>query len=371
MRNFLLLALFASLLFLFGCPGGEQPPANVQTPVQQPPVSSAPPTPAVNASANATLPANGTNSTAAIANDTNGSVTILPDQNGSGEEQVFLGIPRNVSDKIDGGEFWLTDTGLEQLKIYVISCGNADCILVGKGHFHMLIDAGNAEPVKQLLTRLGVMKIDVMVATRDDPGAIGGLGELLNEYEVGEFWYNGLKGSSPEYTSLLMNVKSKGITVKLPKAGDAMNVSGLKVAVLNPQNPPLNGNPDVDAVVLKLSTKDMCMLLLNPTIQEREIALMNSKESLACGVMTYFKHGDGRPTPSLLVEGNNKPNDVIISVGPNDLGLPSPTTITRLQISKINVWRTDSDGTLAVFSKITGGYDIGKYNATGDSILPK
>jgi competence protein ComEC len=165
-------------------------------------------------------------------------------------------------------------------------------------------------------------------------------------------------------------VKAKGITIKLPKAGDAMSVNGLSVAVLNPQSPPLRGNPDIDAVVVKLSTKDMCMVLLNPTVQERENALLSGKESLKCSVMTYFKHGEGRPTPSLIMDGSNKPNDVIISVGPNDLKLPSETTIMRLDINNVNVWRTDRDGTVAVISKITGGYDIGKLNATGDGVLP-
>jgi competence protein ComEC len=276
--------------------------------------------------------------------------------------------PRNASFGIGDGDFGFADLGIEPMRVYFISCGNADCVLVNKGSFYMLIDAGASEPVKELLNRLNVKTIHAVVATRDYAGAIGGLSDIVNSYDVEEFWYNGREDGSLQFQSLLSEVSEKGITIKKPKAGDRLNVSGLEITILNPQKSPLMGNPDVDAVVMKLAGKEFCVLLLNPTVQEREPALLSSGTDYKCEIMSYFKHGEGRPSASLMVEGVYKPKYVVISVGPNELGLPSPTTLTRLSIAGIKVYRTDSDGTVAAFSELTGGYSIGKYSMAANRI---
>jgi competence protein ComEC len=97
------------------------------------------------------------------------------------------------------------------------------------------------------------------------------------------------------------------------------------------------------------------MLLLNPTVTEIESSLMNSGADVSCPVVSYFMHGEGRPTPSILVDRAN-PKDVVISVGANDRSLPSETTITRLEIAGKNVWRTDLQGTVEITKENDGEY---------------
>jgi len=152
--------------------------------------------------------------------------------------------------------------------------------------------------------------------------------------------------------------------------GDKLQISGVEFTVLNPPKQRLMGNPDTDAIVLKVSMGRFCTLFLNPTVQERENAILSSGESLKCEVATYFKHGEGRPEPSVLMN-NVEPKDVIISVGTNGLGLPKATTLARLiNISNIRVWRTDERGTIRItndgFSpyEIAGLRDISKGNWT-------
>jgi len=271
--------------------------------------------------------------------------------------------PRNISDRIADGQFRITENPAAPLNVYVISDGYADSILVNKGEFFMLVDAGNFSPADALLQKLGVSHLNVVVATRDYEGAIGGIGSLLSSYKVDEIWDNNVppeQGSA--YAGLLSQAAGRGITAKHPEAGDGMNVSGLSVSVLNPQKERLLGNPDLDSVVLKLSSGGFCMLLLNPTVQERENAIIAGGQDLRCDVVTYFKHGEGRPEPSLLISNAAKPKDAIISVGPNGDGLPSNTTLERLGLGGIRVWRTDKNGTIAVSNDGVGsGYTISKY----------
>ncbi len=348
----LLLALIAASLFIAGCTlpwEQKQPGANDTTQIAQ-------------------APKNGTNATLPAQNETvirkNYTVIKPPER-----PDPFAGLPpRNASDRIGDGLFRINDMPAAMLNIYVISDGYADSILVNKGQFNMLVDSGSSAETLGFLRNQGVMRLNVVVATRDDPGAIGGLSDVLDAYSVDEFWDNHVQSNpslvalvppSTAYAELLQKVKDGNITVKHPQAGDNLSVSGMDVSVLNPQSPRLKGNPDVDAIVMKVSFNNFCALLLNPTVQERESALMGTGGDLDCPVMTYFKHGEGRPEPSLLLT-NYPPKDVIISVGGNADGLPSQTTLTRLKMQGITVWRTDVDGTLRVYSDGYSPYAIKK-----------
>ena len=54
---------------------------------------------------------------------------------------------------------------------------------------------------------------------------------------------------------------------------------------------------------------------------------------------------------SMLVEGRmNALQDVVITVGPSQFDLPSPTSLERFEIHGWDVYRTDLHGTITVSS---------------------
>jgi len=294
---------------------------------------------------------------------------VANDSAGGGEEAPPSDfVPRNVSDRIGDGQFRLKKQDYSALRIYVLDAGQADSILVTKGDFAVLIDAGSN--VSDYIKKLGIKRLNIVVASRDYAGAIGGLSGILDDFPVDEFWDNGVPAASAEYAALLAKVEEKKITVKHPEAGESFAFSGVRFTALNPQKQRLYGSPESDAIVLKVSMGDFCMLLLNPTVQERERALMGAGESLRCGVITYFMHGEGRPDPSLLISSTS-PQYAIISVGQNNsLGLPSATTLTRLQLAGVRVLRTDTSGTIRVTYDGFSPYEIAVDKSGSGSFTP-
>lgn len=355
MRPEMALAVAALLILFSGCalPGQEPSVESQPQPVPQPaPVP--PQAPEINVSI-------GNGSVAGEANVTaNGT---LPSEGGT-EAEILPEVPRNVSGSITDGEFAIRKNYATPLKVYVISDGQADAVLVNKGEFNMLVDAGSFAQVDAFLKKMGIKRLNVVVATRDYGGAIGGIPSLLDSYRVDELWDNGAAQKGTAYYSLLEKAGEKKVLLKGPEALESMEVNGLNVTVLNPQLQRSLSNPDNDAIVLKLSAGSFCMLLLNPTVQERENVLISTGEPLRCDVITYYKHGDGRPEPSLLISNYAKPKDAIISVGMNNsVGLPSNTTLTRLALQSVKVWRTDQNGTVLVEAKSDGsGYTVSGNN---------
>ncbi|VVB99238.1 Uncharacterised protein [uncultured archaeon] len=332
-------AALAFAMLLFGCvmPGGQAPsppPSQITTP------------PAV-------LPAN--NSSAQEPEKIINASEPPPVQNVTVDP--FAGItPRNVSGNIDGGQFRINEVPDAPLMVSVIA-GNGDSVLVRKGEFAMLVDAGDGASAGAYLKKIGVARLNVLVATRDDPIAIGGMKTIVDDFGVDELWDNAVPASSGDYAELLSDVAAKKILVKQPQAGDRMEVSGLEVHVLNPEKQRQNGNPDIDAIVMKLSFDRFCMLLLNPTVQDREGALLSAGAGASCRVVTYFKQGEARPTPSIIMSGGQV-KDAIISVAPGTRGLPSNTTLTLLSMNRINAWRTDTNGTVLVTAGSIGNYTV-------------
>ncbi|MEM4348537.1 MAG: hypothetical protein QXN37_03135 [Candidatus Anstonellaceae archaeon] len=280
----------------------------------------------------------------------------------------FASFPlRNLSDKIDDGSFRIHDMPGSPLNMYVIDAEGGDAVLINKGEFYMLIDAGHPKVV-DFLKGMNIEKIHVLVLSRKAPESIEGAERLLEEIEVEEIWENNVQYSPSSvalvqqdntYERILENAKMSGIVIKHPQAGDRLTVSGMEILVLNPQPQRSKGNPDVDSIVLKVSFNNFCALLLHSTIQETENALTKLGEDIFCPVATYFKHGEARSWPPLLLE-KNPPQQVIISAGKDNPSLPSPTTLEILRIKGIKVWRTDKDGTIRVYSDGYSPYSIEK-----------
>ena len=269
-------------------------------------------------------------------------------------------VPRNVSDKVYDGQYDIPDPSDSPLKIYVISAGNSDAILLSKGEFNMLVDDGNHELVHPYLKNLGVSRLDALVVTKDEDGTVAGATLALDEFSVGEIWENGNARVSDGFAALRKKAADESVAIKHPRSGDKMEIGEFRVVVLNPQKgEKQSSNPDNDAIVLKVKNGEFCVMLLNSIVQEWETPVLGAseKDGVKCNVMTYFKHGEGRPTPPLAI-WKIEPRDVIISVGGNTEGLPSPTTLTFLQLAGKQVWRTDTNGTILIVNYGHPAYEL-------------
>ncbi|MEM4634021.1 MAG: MBL fold metallo-hydrolase [Candidatus Anstonellaceae archaeon] len=271
-------------------------------------------------------------------------------------------IPRSASDRIYEGSFDIKEPFAEPMKIHFINAGFADSILVEKGEFRMLIDSGNGEKVGEYLNSIGITKLDVVVATHDDPSAIAGMLDIFDNYQVGELWKSDPWKPSDTYTIMLAKARAENAAIKNPEAGEKMVFGGMEFFILNPPKAKgKNNNPKIDSIVMKIKNGEFCVVLLNPAVQEMEPALISvaqlNNESLRCDVITYFNHGEARAIPPSILEHAN-PKDVIIFAGENEFGLPSPTTLRMLEdIQKRKVWLT-SKGPAVILNYGFRAYDL-------------
>ncbi len=354
--------LALGLVFISGCTQStpQQPPAqNItnSTPSLPPGLANETPSLPILNSTNST---NGTgeqgNSTApnSSMNASGGDVLpVLPGENQSAPNPYAA--VKSKDALISTSNFSVPYEPYKPLQIYAINVGYGEAILVRKGEFSMLVDAGPKDSYPALdafLKKLNIKSIQAVVATRSRADYIGAIPDVLDNYNVEDFWYNNVSSNLPEYAAMMAKVADKRLLVKTPTAGDVMNFNGMSVEALNPFSPRI-GNPDSDesdSIVLKVSDKDFCALLMSDAETGTENRIMGAFSDIQCQVIHIGHNGAGTATQASSILARVNPKVAIISVGPNSDANPKSTVLELLRLNGIQTYRTDIDGNILVVS---------------------
>ncbi len=359
---FIIVFLVFGLALMAGCTqggGNQPPPAQNNTSITTPQVPSgiANETPSL---PNITAPnSSSDNGTGGISNyrpsGNSSTGEVLPVLPGSPNSTPQYNAYKSNDSLISTSNFSIPYEPFKPLQIYAINVGYGESILVKKGEFEMLVDSGPASSYPYLdafLKKLNIKKLEVIVATRSRADYIGAMPQLLDNYEDEDFWYNNVTTQLPEFTAMMAKVKEKGLLVKLPSAGDVMNVNGMQVEVLNPFSPRF-GNADNDAsdsIVLKVTDNDFCALLMSDAETATENRIMGAYSNLDCQVIHIGHNGAGTATQGSTLLIRVQPKIALLSVGPNSDNNPKQTVLELLRLNNISLYRTDQDGNIGVFS---------------------
>lgn len=249
-------------------------------------------------------------------------------------------------------------TGLPPLlfpeqRIVYLDVGQGDSTLLQLGHFNVLIDGGGspgsdfdvgAKTVVPALRKLGVFRLDVVVATHADTDHIEGLTSVIQQIPVGELWVGHLKTSDPVMQEVLQAAQDRDIPIRQVHRGNTLEVGQSVLQVLYPQPGHVSPEDNANSVALKLHKGKFSALFLGDLPSSVE-------DVLAPGPVTVLKvahHGSRHSTSQDFVR-QLQPEHAIISSGKNHYGHPHPDVLVRLQDVKARVWRTDQLGAVMLY----------------------
>ncbi|SEI83736.1 Metal-dependent hydrolase, beta-lactamase superfamily II [Deinococcus reticulitermitis] len=245
-----------------------------------------------------------------------------------------------------------------EVTVQFLDVGQGDSVLVrspeGKT---MLIDGGRStERMGELLEQHGVQKVDLMVASHADADHIAGLVEAARTTQPTLFINNGIAGTTRTWERLVAVLGDAG--TQFQKASNqVINLGSVKVRVIAPPAG-MGDDQNENSVGIRVEFGEFAALMTGDSeTKETQGWLAENRAEVRGPVQVYksIHHGAANGDNAAWLAAV-KPENVVISVGENSYGHPTPQALDLYDSRGIRIYRTDRQGTVTFRAKGDGTY---------------
>ncbi|WP_292372036.1 MBL fold metallo-hydrolase [Methanosarcina sp. UBA411] len=238
----------------------------------------------------------------------------------------------------------------QNLTVHFLDVDQGDSILLEVDGKSMLVDSGESDQGKVVTAYLqnqGISTLDYVVATHPHSDHIGGMNEILNNFQVEHFVDSGYPHTSKTYENMLTTIDQKNIPFQVAQAGQKIDFDpAVDIEILNPAktySEDLNEN----SVVLKVTYGTTSFLLMGDAGLETEEHIMKAGYNVDSDILKVGHHSSRSGSGASFISAVS-PEASVIEVGAgNDYGHPHAEILEKLQKAS-KVYRTDLDGTITV-----------------------
>ena len=266
-----------------------------------------------------------------------------------GTNEEFINTISNVDKQTNSqNEQQIEFVAQEDLLIDFIDVGQADSILVRNQDKIMLIDAGTneaGEMVVKYLQNLGITKIDYLVGTHPHEDHIGGLDNVINNFDIGQIYMPKIETTTKTFEDVLEAIENKNLTVTAPNKGDKIEL-GQSVGEFMTEPILDKDNLNVSSLVLRLEFGNTSYLFMGDAEEENEETISWPKTD----VLKVGHHGSSTSSSESFLEQVQPKYAIIMAGKANSYGLPTQETIDKLHNIGSEIYRTDEDGTIQMTS---------------------
>lgn len=259
---------------------------------------------------------------------------------------VFLGLLSYFQSKP------LIDINENILRVYYLDVGQADCTLIVNNGQTMLIDGANeadSSLIIKYLKKLGVSKLDYVIATHPDMDHIAGLDKLILAFDAECIYMPITTKTNKEMNELYQAIENR--TVINPTASDYFYLGNSKCTILNSGDTSKVSDNNSSIVIQLDYGETSCLFMGDAETEVEDNVTWND-----INVLKVSHHGSNDATSQLFLEAV-LPEYSIISVGSNNShNHPSNETLERLNDINSTIYRTDVDGTIILISDGTDYY---------------
>lgn len=240
-----------------------------------------------------------------------------------------------------------------EVSIHIIDVGQGDSILVQTpDNKNMLIDSGDensGKTVKRYLKKHKISKIDVVMATHPDSDHIGGLDDILYNFDIDKIYMTDKKNNTSSYNDVITACNKENIDIINASKGMNLNLgSSVNIDILSPSS--LYDDTNLNSIVLNLSYKNKDFLFTGDAEYKNETDIISNYNLDDVDFLKVGHHGSKTSTSDLFLK-NTSPDVAIISCGyKNMYNHPHKETLESLMKYDIPIYRTDTQGNLVFYS---------------------
>lgn len=237
------------------------------------------------------------------------------------------------------------------LQIHFFDVGQADSILLISNEKTMLIDAGTnetGETVVENIKNLGIKKIDYLIGTHPHEDHIGGLDDIIKNFEIGNIYMPKVQTNTKTFEDVLDVVLEKSLKITAPNVGDKFMVGDVECEVMlcGTRTKEEQENLNLSSLVIRASYKEQSYLFMG----DAEIENEESRKWPQTNILKVGHHGSDTSSSKQFLN-EVMPQIAIIQVGKdNSYGHPNKTVIDRLNKMGILIYRTDENKNILIES---------------------
>ena len=245
----------------------------------------------------------------------------------------------NLKDNINNSKFADVDLNNEDFNVLFMYVGQADSTLIKYKNKTMLIDAGNNEDGKNIVKFLkdkGISKLDYIVGTHYDEDHIGGLDDIIENFDIGKFYLSNGGELGPNYYNLEKAAKKKNLAITIPKVGDKIDFGDVDMEVMSASK--FDGKNDNNASIVIQAKYGSRKYLFMGDLEKQEEAKRKWNE---VDVLKAGQHGSNTSSTQEFLN-QVKPKYVFVSAGKNNkYRLPNVKAMERIEKTGAKIFRTD------------------------------
>ena len=236
------------------------------------------------------------------------------------------------------------------LTVHFIDVGQGDCILAVCGGETLLIDAGDngtEQAVINYIRRLGVTRLDYAVATHQHADHIGGMAEVLHEFDAGTIIMprisEQLTPTNNTYTAFLKEVENSSAKKLYAKTGMTYTLGEAAFTIIAPISSDAEDLNDM-SVVIRLDYGENSFLFTGDAASAEENDILAAGADIDCDVLKVGHHGSATSSKKDFLAAVTPEKAVIMCGENNSYNHPNPKTLKRISAYTADIYRTDICG---------------------------
>lgn len=251
----------------------------------------------------------------------------------------------------------------DQLEVHFFDVGQGDAIFIelpdGR---QILIDGGPNDKVVEKLNSVMPFwdrSLDIVIATHGELDHIGGLGSMLEHYDVDVIIWNGIEAQTKIFTEWKQAVDREGAKVLVGEYGMRVAFSDVSFfEILHPRSlaqkagpSPASESQNNSSLVIRFVYGEDSFLFAGDIERQGEYAILGQNLELTSDILKVAHHGSKTSSSELFIEKVDPKLAVISSGRSNPYGHPHEAILQRFRKYGIEVKRTDEKGDILLVSE--------------------
>ena len=199
------------------------------------------------------------------------------------------------------------------------------------------IDVGQADSI--------LLKIDYLIGTHPHEDHIGGLDDVINNFDIGKIYMPKRETTTKTFKDVLNAIKSKNLTITQPKKGEIIDLGQAKCEFMT--EPIIDDdNINLSSLTLRVEFGNNSFLFMGDAEKQNEKTITWPKTD----VLKVGHHGSDTSSSKEFLEQVNPKYSIIMVGEGNTYKLPKQPIIDRIEKQGSKIYRTDKNGNIKIIT---------------------